>query len=124
MSKTKFSDKIKETASILKSIYTIVLIASIAIAAFIQIVPWFFQPWVIEVVRIITPILAAVFISYILIVRMKNHFYEEIHLSNTYYAAHAQALHFALSVILIQAGKLEDFQHLIGAIKKMMICGF
>lgn len=58
---------IKEVASILKSIYSIVLIIGIIISAVLQVYPYLLQQLTAEIMRVVTPMLVAVLISYVFI---------------------------------------------------------
>jgi len=119
MSKTTFYERIKEIASILGSIYSIVLISSIVVTALIQVIPYLFQPWVVDVVRIMTPILVAVLISYILIRRATNSIYRAWYLSNQFFAVHSQVLVFVLTATMRHSGQVENLKPLVNSLRKL-----
>lgn len=130
MNKMKIWDSIKQIASILESVYSIFLIVSIAISLFIQIYPNLFQQWVIEFVKILTPIFVSILVIYVATRRMQASFQEKIEklsysiyerqrLINEFNTTHSQVLMFSLTASLKKKAKLEDFEILFSAVKKL-----
>ena len=119
MSKTKFLDKIKEIALILKSIQSIVLFAWIVVSSLIQIYPYLFQQWVVEVMRVITPISLAILISYVITVRTKNSIYRELTRISRFYSLQDLIIFLITGSWLEPRGEIKDLEVLVQRIKEL-----
>lgn len=123
-------DSIKETASVLNAVYSIILIVSIAVTVFIQISPYLLQEWIIDSARIATPILIAVLVSYILVRRssllldhkleeMKSRTTDRFAKSSEFFAVHTQAITYGVLLCMRESVSLKDFESLIRTVKKL-----